>query len=143
MEIALEIPLRPSRFGLGLLSFYALPLACLAGEGVPAWVCWLLPLLVLGMAMLSFRKIRKDWNGHLLLLPSGEAYLRLDHERPEGVPVQVLKNSSDLGWLVVLRWKELESGAMGLVCLVRDGLPKADWRRLRVWLRWKIRNSSV
>lgn len=143
MTTALEIPLRPSRFGLGLLSFYALPLVCLLGEGVPVWVRWLLPWFVLGMAAQSARKIRKDWNGYLLLLPSGEAFLRLDGESPEGVPVQILENSDDLGWLVVLRWKEQETGAKGQACLLRDGLQKADWRRLRIWLRREIRNSSV
>lgn len=143
MEHALEVPLRPSRFGLGLLFFHALPLACLAGEGVPLWVRWAVPLVVLGFTGLSLLKIRADWSRYLVLHASGAAFVRGYSNDPDEVPVSILATSSDLGWVLVLRWQDTESGKHGHACLIRDGFGEKEWRCLRAWLRWRIKNSSV
>ena len=143
MEHALEVPLRPSRFGLGLLFFHALPLACLAGEGVPLWVRWAVPLAVLSFTGLSLLKIRADWNRYLVLRASGAAFIRGGCNDPGEVPVSILASSTDLGWVLVLRWLDPESGKHGHACLIRDGFCEKEWRHLRAWLRWKIKNSSV
>ena len=70
-----------------------------------------------------------------VLQPDG----RLDCGEAGGAerPARVLPGSTVFVWLVVLRYR-VEGEARNRVRVVlSDSLPAADFRRLRVWLRWR------
>jgi len=112
---------------------HLLPLLCLGASGVPGWA----RMVVLGGVLVSagwgwrtarcLRHLRMAWS------VSGEVWLRA----PTGdAQIEILPDSIDLGWLIVLHWREMNSQSTGRAPLTRDALAPEHWRALRRYLRW-------
>ncbi|MDO6388266.1 protein YgfX [Uliginosibacterium sp. 31-12] len=112
---------------------HVLPLLCVLAPEVPRTLAL---GVALGVALSALWQLRSQRRLASCTLEVGadacwwsDGNLRLQ--------VDVLADSRDLGWLIVLVWRELESGRCERAALTRDGLAAEDWRALRSYLRWR------
>lgn len=129
----LTLTVRPSRWlriaNLALHSFAAVAvlLADMAG-----WLQAMLSVgigssLVLGLAKRPPLEIRTETDGSLLV-KVGEDWQ----------PVEILPSTVVTPWLTALHYRQTPGRARACVVLP-DNLPADDFRRFRVWLKWKAR----
>ncbi|NSL56653.1 protein YgfX [Uliginosibacterium aquaticum] len=139
MSAPFFLPLRLSRVLLGtIILVHGLPLACVLAPEVPRPLSIAVTLAVVLSALWQMRQWQRI--AACVLQMSGEAcWLERGDSR---VQVELLSDSRDLGWLIVLVWRELESGRCGRAALTRDGLPAEDWRALRRYLRWQLSDTQ-
>lgn len=99
-----------------------------------------LPLTVQCLGLLALA-------GHLLWrrLP-GERRLRCGDDGQLAVAsgdtwqsVTLCPDSQVLPWLIVLRYRPAQARYARTLPILGDSLPPEDFRRLRVWLRWRAR----
>lgn len=136
MSAPFLFPLRYSRVLVWAINLaHLLPLLCLCLEGVPAWGRLLVTggvfvsMLWQGRATQLLRHLSVSWS------PSGEAVLR----GPTGeTQIEILADSIDLSWLIVLHWRELDSGRSRRAALTRDAFSAEHWRVLRRLFRWSV-----
>lgn len=139
MQLPMTIGLRRSRLIDGFVGLCGL-LASLVILAFPrsALVQGGLLLLIWGLVLLSWSRcsprlsaIRLEREGGLSIALVGE---------PEWATAALLPGATVHPWLTVLRLKTLEGRIFPLV-LVGDSLDAADFRRLRVFLRWRAEFS--
>lgn len=119
---------------------HLLPLLAAYAASVTSWVPIIVTIGVLASSVLHFLQARRLAMVSILLRDSGEAELVANGV---STSVEVLDSSVNLGVMVVLRWRGLDSACAESAVLTRDGLTVDQWRRLRTWVRWRINRSSV
>lgn len=129
----LVIRLRPSRIGRAvLLAVTSTALASIMLADLPA-------LAVMASAVYTFVLTFHAWRTRipreLRLFPDGSLEIR--HPAQAWQTAQVLTRSMVNPWLTVLAYR-LEGERHGRsITLLPDSLSRDDFRRLRVWLRWR------
>jgi hypothetical protein len=103
---------------------------------VPGWARVCVLILLVCSAVWQWRRARNLRRQCSQWSASGEIWLLDASQR--GVQIEVLQDSADLGWLVVLHWQELESSQKGRAALTRDAFTAEQWRTLRRHLRWNL-----
>lgn len=140
MSAPFSLSLKRSRalFAASLV-LHVLPMICgvLAGMSVMGLAGLFAALLV--SAVLSFREARGLANARLTLVPHGVSMLAFGGLQRE---VVVLPVSVDLGWLVLVVWRESGTGRVGRATLTRDAVCDGEWRALRRFLRWELAEAS-
>lgn len=133
----LTLTLRPSRWlvwaivVIHLLSFGALLLAELA------WF-YRVPMAI-AVAISQMWNLRKGGETVLRCLPDGNlAVLAGD----DWQTVSLMPDTRVLLWLVVLRYREEEGSKVKSQVVLPDSLDQDDFRRLRVWLRWRAQAAG-
>ena len=139
MQFPILIGLRRSRF----LDLAVLMVALLASAAI-LWfsgtkpvqlallfTTWALALLAWRNLKLHFQAIRLERNGHILAARAGQA----DFSKVEIKPLSTVHP-----WLTVIRLKT-ENGRCYTVIVTVDSLLNADFRRLRMFLRWQAHFS--
>lgn len=134
----LTLTLQPSRW-LKRAVWALLGLAVLAImlAALPAWAQWG------GLALLGIVAFRRRAQGALRLQCQADGGLSL---MPEGVvwrPVALLPGSVVNPWLTVIRYRDETSNKTGSLLILPDSLDEDDFRRLRIWLKWKAVFSLV
>lgn len=134
MQFPIVIGLRRSRFLDGVLLIAAL--VGLTAVLLVPWhlvTCSLLGAAIVLVAFLvrqaltpRIRTLRIDHDGSLSCQASGES---------EFIPVRLLPGATAHPWLTVLRLA-YEQGAY-LLAIAPDAVAPDEFRRLRVWLRWR------
>lgn len=136
MSASFLFSLRLSRLlKFSLLLAHGLPWLCVWAPGVPRGVAGLTLVASLVSAGFQLRRARRLADSSLSLQVGGECWLTQGGRRSA---VDILPESRDLGWLIVLVWREQNSGRAGRAALTRDGLPREIWRELRRYLRWSV-----
>lgn len=123
---------------LALLHASALILAVLlaAKAGVPVWAPALALALLAASLFQCWRWARCERALELRVPELGDPVLICDG-REEWL--QILPGCLDFaGIWIVLRWKGRASGQSRSLCLMADSLEREAWRRLRIWLRWRL-----
>jgi hypothetical protein len=110
------------------------PLATLMLE-VNGWLFWPVLALSLGSGLWHGRRARRLAVTSIRIAGSGEAWLLV---MGEARAIEILPASKDLGWLIVLVWREPGSERIERAALTREGLPPDTWRALRRYLRWEL-----
>ena len=123
-----------------LVVLHFVPLAAVFFGSVSVQIALLVGVSALVSAGLLLRHAAKMSSFRLELFDSGEAFL-LRSDRSD--PVCVLEISVDMGWLIVVSWQDLGTSLYGRAALTCDAFSPEVWRALRVWLKWKVRRSSV
>lgn len=113
---------------------HLIPLASLFAEGVPVWVRCLIALLSL-ISGVNVWRIALSLHKAVLRPNAEGAQLLLPDRMVEG---RVLPSSVDMGSLVVLHWQEHPVGKVRRYALLRDAFSAAEWRVLKVWVRWSV-----
>jgi toxin CptA len=113
--------------------------ACIVSSGVPIWG------QIFGALML-IAHLAHCVRWHAFLLPAGAAAVieinsnnefSLETRSGERHEYDVLGSTYVMPYLTVLHLQQRESRDVKRVALLPDSLHADDFRRLRVWLRWK------
>lgn len=139
MQFPISIGLRRSRFVDGAL--FAVTALALTGVALTPWAPFRL-LLVGGATLLAalvaaysatprIRTLRIDNDGRISCQMTGRA---------EFIEMHLLSGATVHPWLTVLRLADEQHAYR--VILVPDSVAPEDFRRLRVWLRWRLEVSA-
>lgn len=138
MQFPIHIELRRSRFlFLLLLLAHALALACVVVLPWPLALCVFL-LFLIGLS--AWRALRTSPITALHLLENG--VLECVLANGERLPADVLPDSTVFNQLIVLRLRLGEQGAACALTLLPDCMAPADFRALRVCLRWRAESRA-
>lgn len=133
MRFPIHIELHRSRFlFLLLLVVHALAVGCVA---VLPWSAPLRLLLLLLIGVLAWRAFRPPSISALRLLEKGALECVLSNG--ERMPASVLPDSTVFARLIVLRLRVGERGRVRALTLLPDSMTPAEFRALRVCLRWR------
>lgn len=121
---------------LSLVIAHGLPWFCVWTPGVPGWVAGLTLAASLVSAAWQLHQAGRLADSSLSLQAGGECWLTAQGGRR--IAVDILPESRDLGWLIVLVWREQDTGRSGRAALTRDALSPEFWRELRRYLRWNV-----
>jgi len=135
-----RIVLRPSRILAAILVIaHGAALAAVALAGMPAWLQqWVLTV------SLVVNVVFEVWKAALLRAPNAvvaieiarDDTLSIQTRRGKWVSCEVLGSSYVVSFMVILDLKG-KDGAGRRAVILPDSLDAEDFRKLRVWLRWK------
>lgn len=90
----------------------------------------------LGLALLMYVTFRGQGQGGVHLQCQADGSLAMRREE-EWRPVALLPGSIVNPWLSTIRYRSETGKRAGTLVLLPDSLAEDDFRRLRVWLKWK------
>ncbi len=136
----LKISLRPSWILAAILAVaHGTAIAMIALISLPLW----LQLIAIAALVLSLMFNARQY----ALLRSPNAVVAIDIASDDAFSVQirsgdrieceVLGSTYVTAFLAVLNLREKDSGAVRRAVILSDSVDKEDFRKLRVWLRWK------
>ncbi|MET7015438.1 protein YgfX [Uliginosibacterium flavum] len=114
---------------------HLLPGLCVWSPNVSVWLRGVMLGVLACSAGWQYWRIRRLRGVRLEWMVSGEAWLQTPRGR---LQIEVLADSLDFDWLLVLHWRELESSREGRAALTRDAFSAEHWRVLRRRLRWSL-----
>lgn len=123
--------LKRSTWVLSALAAIALLLAAL-----PLW------LQGLGLVVLLLANLRGNGGGALQLQCQADGSLSIQQTGEDWRPVTLLPGSMVNPWLTTIRYRGESGNKVGTLVLLPDSLDREDFRRLRVWLKWKAALQS-
>ena len=136
----LKINLRPSRILVAILVFaHAAAIAMVVLAGLPLW------LALVAIAALVASLVYDVWQTALLRAQDAVRALEITADdkfsiqtrRGERLECEVLGSTYVTFFLTILNLKALNSGGNKRAVILPDSLDAEDFRKLRVWLRWK------
>ncbi len=136
MQFPITIGLHRSHFLDGAIGL-VLVLVSVAAWAFPGQIAIRLTLLALGifLAILAWQQLKPKLRA-LRLERNGELSAK-QVSAEDFLPVEILPGASVHPWLTVLRLKMSDQTVMPLIVAV-DSINATDFRRLRVFLRWRI-----
>ena len=69
--------------------------------------------------------------------------LSVQARRGDWLECEVLGNTYVVSFLAILNLKQIDSGAVKRVVILPDSIAAEDFRKLRVWLRWKSTQQAA
>ena len=141
MQFPITIGLRRSRFldvFVGLSALLASSTAFMFPVTTPIQSATLCTICL--FAALAWRRLTPHVTAIRLECSGGISVLHA--ESPEFVPTEILPGATVHPWLTVVRLKLAEKSHFALIVTV-DSLKAADFRRLRVFLRWRADFSGL
>lgn len=144
MRYPREIILRSSARLMAALwgGHFFLGLALLA-EGLPVPLVFAGGLGLLVSALMAHGRAGRLAGIRLDLREDGSLHVA-GSEGP-GLDARPSSATVDLGWAIWLGWRAEGPGSRRqseIILLLPDGMGPADWRALRIWLRFKVRSES-
>lgn len=142
----LNAGLRPSWILAALLTAaHGAAIAIIVVVDMPPW------LKLVAMAALALNFLFDIRRTALLLMPesvtaieiAADDTLSIQTRRGEWIECEVLGNTYVVSFLTVLNLRERENGAVRRVVILPDSMEREDFRRLRVWLRWKAHDAKA
>lgn len=136
MSAPFSLPVRYSPLlRLMVVLTHVLPILSSAMAQMDPWLMWLVWLAAAFSAPLNWRKARSLAACRIEFMADGACCWQ---SREGAIDIELLPESRDFGFLIVLVWRELESGRVGRLALLRDGVAADEWRALRRYLRWGL-----
>ena len=141
----LKAGLRPSRFLAVVLALaHGAAIAVVMMVDLPPWAKFIAAAILLVHLLVVV--------GHQALLLGADAAMAIEISSDNKVSVQtradgwseyeVLGSTYAMPWLTVLNLQQSDSGLVRRVTILPDSLHADEFRRLRVWLRWKDDRSE-
>ncbi len=136
----LKAGLRPSWILAALLTAaHGAAIAVVVVVDMPPW------LKLVAIAALALNFLFDILRTALLLMPesvtaleiAADDTLSIQTRRGEWIECKVLGNTYVLSFLTILNLRQNDSGAIRRCAILPDSLDAEDFRKLRVWLRWK------
>ena len=140
MQSRISIELHRSRLLDALLIVaHAVAAACLALIPLPGT----LRAVVLGFIALSvWRSLRRPVFSHLQLADSNLSQLSLTQGGGGLVDAIIVPETVVFPFLVALHLRDANNGRRLYTLLMPDQMKAEDYRRVRVWLRWRITDDA-
>lgn len=137
----------PSRWlGWGLIALHLLAMAAISLAELPLWLQVLLVAIVAANLALTTTQILRPrrpiaslwrkWQSRPIEFRTEQDGTLLMKAGDEWQPVSLLPSTMVTPWLTVLHLRDDDKDRTHIVILP-DSLGQDDYRRLRVWLRWK------
>ena len=137
----LKVSLRPSRILAAILvAAHGCAIAVVALVAIPLW------LQLIAIAALAVSLVTALRRTALLLAPDSVIAIEIGSDGTLSIQTrrgsrisecEVLANTYVAAFLAIINLREPETRALRHVVLLRDSIDSEDFRRLRVWLRWK------
>lgn len=139
MSAPFVFPLRSSRtLILASISVHLLVLGSVVVDESPRGVTAFVLMCAAASIVWQWRRNVYFSRLSLRLTASHEVWLQTPAAEAQ---IEILPSSVDLGWLIVLHWRVMESGREDRMALTCEAFSSQDWRALRRFLRWH--RSSV
>ncbi|MDQ7988133.1 MAG: protein YgfX [Candidatus Dactylopiibacterium sp.] len=139
MSAPFSLPLRHSPLlWAALLATHLAPLVAVVLTAPAPAVSFPLVVAVGASAVFSLRRARRLHGCSLRVAPRGESVLS---QGGATRPVEILAESREMGWLVVIAWREAD-GRVRRAALTRDAFPAETWRALRRFVRWEAGDQA-
>ena len=136
----MKISLRPSWVLVAILVFvHGAAMAMVALAGVPLWLELIAVAALVANLVFDMRKTA------LLRAPdavigfeiTADDRFSIQTRRGEWIQCEVLGSTYVTSFLTILNLKAIDSGRNTRAVILPDSLDAEDFRKLRVWLRWK------
>lgn len=141
MQSTISIELHRSRLLDALLiAAHAVAAICLAWIALPG------PFraVVFGFIALSlWRSLRRPIFSHLLLADSNVSQLRVTQSGGRLVDAIILPETVVFPFLIALHLRDAGNGQRLYTLLLPDQMKTEEYRRVRVWLRWRITDDAT
>ena len=139
-ELMSSIRLRPSRIlAAMLLLAHGGAAAAVIASGMPRELQAVLVLLLVANAGLAARRaaLLRSPDSVIALEIAPDDALSIQTRRGDRIGCEVLGSSYVASFLVVLNLRGKDDGGTRRAVMLPDSLDPEDFRKLRVWLRWK------
>ena len=135
----LKINLRPSWILAAILAVaHGAAIAAVVVVEMPLWLTFVVMVALIANLSLELRhaSLRMPDAVVAIEISSGNV-LSIQTRRGEWLEYEVLGNTYVLSFLTILNLKQTDSGASKRIVILPDSIAAEDFRKLRVWLRWK------
>ena len=136
----LRITLRPSRILAAILVIaHGAAIAAVALAGMPLWL-QLIAIAALAASLMfeiSHTVLLRAPDAVVALEIAADDALSIQTRRGDWIRCEVLGSTYVTYFLAILNLKEQGSGRVKRAVILPDSIDGEDFRRLRVWLRWK------
>ncbi len=136
----LNIQLRASRtLGAILVIAHGTAIAAILLAGMPGWIASIaVAALVASLGREVWRNALKRSAGAVAAIEiASDNVLSIQMRRGDWVECEVRGDTYVLSFLTVLNLRRIDNGRGISVVILPDAIDAEDFRRLRVWLRWK------
>lgn len=136
----MKITLRPSRILTAILVLaHGAAIAMVALAGMPLWLELIAIAALVASLVFDVRQtaLLRAPDALITLEIASDDRLSIQTRRGEWIECEVLGSTYVTSFLTILNLKVIDSGKNTRAVLLPDSLDAEDFRKLRVWLRWK------
>lgn len=136
----MNITLRPSRILTAILVLaHGSAIAMVALAGMPLWLGLIAIAALVASLVFDVRQtaLLRAPDALITLEIASDDRLSIQTRRGEWIECEVLGSTYVTSFLTILNLKVIDSGKNTRAVLLPDSLDAEDFRKLRVWLRWK------
>ena len=137
----LKVSLRPSWILAAILAVaHGAAIAAVVVVEMPLWLTFVVMVALIANLSLELRHASLRMPDAVVAIEvSSDNVLSIQTRRGVWLEYEVLGNTYVLSFLAILNLKQTDSGASKRVVILPDSIAAEDFRKLRVWLRWKER----
>ena len=136
----MKITLRPSRILTAILVLaHGAAIAMVALAGMPFWLELIAIAALVASLVFDVRQtaLLRAPDAVITLEIASDDKLSIQTRRSEWIECEVLGSTYVTSFLTILNLKGTDSGRNTRAVILPDSLDAEDFRKLRVWLRWK------
>ena len=136
----MKITLRPSRILTAILVLaHGAAIAMVALAGMPFWLELIAIAALVASLVFDVRQtaLLHAPDAVITLEIASDDKLSIQTRRSEWIECEVLDSTYVTSFLTILNLKGIDSGRNTRAVILPDSLDAEDFRKLRVWLRWK------
>ena len=136
----MKITLRPSRILTAILVLaHGAAIAMVALAGMPFWLELIAIAALVASLVFDVRQtaLLRAPDAVITLEIASDDKLSIQTRRSEWIECEVLGSTYVTSFLTILNLKGIDSGRNTRAVILPDSLDAEDFRKLRVWLRWK------
>ena len=136
----MKITLRPSRILTAILVLaHGAAIAMVALAGMPFWLELIAIAALVASLVFDVRQtaLLRAPDAMITLEIASDDKLSIQTRRSEWIECEVLDSTYVTSFLTILNLKGIDSGRNTRAVILPDSLDAEDFRKLRVWLRWK------
>ena len=135
----LKINLRPSWILAAILAVaHGAAIAAVVVVEMPLWLTFVVMVALIANLSLELRHASLRMPDAAVAIEiSSDNVFSVQTRRGEWLEYEVLGNTYVLSFLAILNLKQTDNGAAKRIVILPDSIAAEDFRKLRVWLRWK------
>ena len=142
----LRIDLRPSRILAAILVIaHGAAIAAVALAGMPPWLQLIAIAALAANLMFEIRQtvLLRAPDAVVAIEIASDDALSIQTRRGDWIECEVLGSTYVIYFLAIVNLKEQGSGRVKRAVILPDSIDAEDFRKLRVWLRWKAERQPT